>query len=128
MGTDDWEVFDGRRAFYKRVPQVTLQAKGAFGLSRAAYEAIGSPAEVLLLWNPRRREVGIRPAPPDDPRAYPARKQSGSESIAVAAKALLNHLGIQPGKMRVFTPRIEDNTLIIQLDDPTGASDAHEHE
>ena len=61
--TIDWTVFEGRQ--YGRLascePRVTLDRRGVIYLNRVAYEALGTPGAVEMLFNHNGRILGLKP-------------------------------------------------------------------
>ncbi|MFC3297821.1 hypothetical protein ACFOD2_16695 [Clavibacter michiganensis subsp. insidiosus] len=54
---------------------MTIQKRGLMSINRAAYEAIGKPEGVELLWDPERKLIGFRPAPLTKSERLPRRTQ-----------------------------------------------------
>jgi hypothetical protein len=112
----EFEVFKdrGTRRRTER-PIVTLQTKGVIALNPAAYEALGSPEAVELLYAPRARTIGIRAADPSLPHAYKPRQQKRAQVRSVAAQAFLKHYGIEVAVTRRYPARMIDDVLAIDL-------------
>jgi hypothetical protein len=49
-----------------QVAFVSVRAGGTIGLNRAAYQMLGRPEAVLLLFDPKRRRIGLKPTTRDD--------------------------------------------------------------
>ncbi len=112
----DFEVFRGRAAkTRKNLPTVSLQKKGVISLNPAAYEAIGSPKAVELLYAPKARVIGIRAADPDLTHSYPARVPKGGQTRLIAAVAFFNHYGIAVEKIRRYPATMVGDVLAIDL-------------
>ena len=114
-----FEEFDRSAAPAPSTPFVTIQRKGLLSLNRGAYEALGRPAAVTLLYHREQRIVGLRPAEPTNPRAYPLRRQGGkaggSQSYLVAATAFTLHHGIDTSVARRYGVEIRGTVLLIDL-------------
>lgn len=74
---------------------MTLQKRGAISLNAAAFEALGSPKTVELLYEREKHEIGIRATTLDAEHAYVVRGvgKSGATHV-VSGKAFLNYYEI----------------------------------
>jgi hypothetical protein len=114
----DFEVFDQKRRQTAKTPLITLQARGAFSFNEAAYEAMGRPQRIELLFAPEERIVGFRPTNGDVPHAYPIHKQPNGRTFqSGGGKAFCNHYGIPTGQSRRFEGRMYDGILGIDLNE-----------
>ncbi len=66
-----FEEFDRKGVPVGTAPMVTIQKRGSFSLNRAAYDALGKPEQLVLLFNPERQVIALRPVGKENPRAYP---------------------------------------------------------
>ncbi len=96
----NFETFTRRAAPVASTPLVTIQKRGTFSLNRAAYELLGSPEAVELLYDRDERVMGIRAVDPDTRHAYPMRKQPSSYSYLFAGQAFAKYYGIPIGETR----------------------------
>lgn len=110
-----WEVFDKRAGVATKSPMVTIQAKGLLSLNRAAYEAVGQPGFVELLYDAQERLVGLRPAEPSSPRAYPVRSQSNGATYLVAGTAFTRHYGLDTAIARRYGASMMGPVLVVDL-------------
>lgn len=113
-----FEVFQKSSAPVSKVPTVTVQKRGMLSLNRAAHALIGAPEFVELLWDDDRKVIGLRPAAPDNPNAYPARPQSaatGKGPIMVAGTVFTRHYEIPTVESRRWVVSEEDGILCIDL-------------
>ena len=114
-----FEEFDRSAAPAPTTPFVTIQRKGLLSLNRGAYEAIGRPEAVTLLYHREQRVVGLRPAEPGNPRAYPVRRQGGKEGGAqshlVAGTAFTRHHDIDTSVARRYGVELRGGVLLIDL-------------
>ena len=67
---------------------------GTISLNAAAYEALGSPDAVELLFARKDRITGIRAADPNPPHTYPTRIQKGGTARVVSASSFFSHYSI----------------------------------
>lgn len=114
-----FEVFDRRAAPLVSAPFVTLQKKGPLSLNQAAYEAIGKPAAVELLYDRSNRLIGLRPTEPTNPRAYPVRAQA-ARNYLIAGQAFTKYYDIDTSVARRYEVEVRDGMLVIDL--KTGGS------
>jgi hypothetical protein len=112
----EWEEFDRRSAPKVSTPIITLQKRGNFGINRAAFEAMGRPEAVKLLYDRKQQVIGIRPA--DDPEArnaYQVRKQPNSDSFLFSGIAFAHRYGIPLGETRRFRSQMRGDVMIVDL-------------
>lgn len=115
-----FEVFDKRAAPPTDQPWVTIQKGGTLSLNRTAYEALGSPAAVQLLFDREEQLIGFRATDPEGPIAYPvrttsAKNRSQNSTWLVSGMAFCKNYGIDASKARRFQPRMENDLLIVDL-------------
>src|SRR5438046_2819344 len=91
---DEFTLFTQRFMHGLRIPVVTVQLRGDFGLNKEAYDAMEQPAAVELLFADKSRRIAFRPTHVDSPHSYPVRKQGRVDSYAVSGKAFLRYHGI----------------------------------
>lgn len=116
-----FQEFDRRAAPVNATPLVTLQKRGLMSLNRTAFELIGQPTAVTLLYHPERRLIGLRSTDPNNPRAYPMRRQGGRESsggsFLVAGTAFTVHHQIPTDVARRYVAKLVGDVLMIDLND-----------
>ena len=116
---DGFEVFDRSSPPGPAIPFVTVQRRGLISLNRGAYEALGAPKAVELLYNRERRVIAIRPADPTSPRAYTLRQQGGeggSKTYLIAGTAFTQHYQIDTSQARRYGVEHHGETLLVDLD------------
>lgn len=111
----NFEVFDRKSKPVATQPLVTLQASGTFSMSRAAYEALGSPEAVDLLYDREERIVGFRPAEKEDAHSYPIKPQQNSLNYQTAGRAFCTYYNIETGSARRFAAKMFGDVLAIDL-------------
>lgn len=100
-------------------PAITIQKRGALSLNPAAFEALGSPSHVELLYDRDERLVGIRRAEEATPHAYAVRGVGKNAATrVVSGKAFLSYYGIPRGVARRWTAEERDDMLVIDLKQP----------
>lgn len=114
---EGFEKFTGRAVpASRKIPRVALQTRGNMSLNKAAFEALGSPEAVFLLFNKATRALALQPATIDQPYSYPVRKQPGSESYMVGARAFCQHYELDVSGTRAFAPKLQDGILVFEFD------------
>ena len=121
MDRDDFEVYDGTSAPVTDSPAVTINRRGNFILNRAAFEALGKPFLVELLYGRASHIIGFRAADLDIDIAtghgYPLRKQKESSAYDVAGTAFLKRYGIRiPDTATKFPAKLEGGILRVNPD------------
>ena len=111
----DFETFTRRATPVVFQPIVTFQRRGVLALNRAAYEALGEPVAVELLYDRGRQLVGVRPVDPKAAHAYRVRKQPDSATYLVAAKSFMQFYGIPNDQARRYEAALLDGVLIADL-------------
>jgi hypothetical protein len=111
-----FEVFESIHARSPKAPRVGLSRRGYFSLNKAAYQLLGQPSRVLLLYDRERAIVGLKPADEDTPHSYKVVQQGKSQSHVIAAKAFCDHYEIAYGDEALhFRPRKEGDLLIFEV-------------
>jgi hypothetical protein len=115
-----FEKFTRRLIPLGKEPTVTMQSRGSLTLNLSAFQLIGSPLAVHLLYDRDERIIGIRAADPKDEDAYPPRtlprRGEGGPRI-VTAQAFASHYGIDTTPRR-YRATLEDDILCIDLKQP----------
>lgn len=116
---NDFELFDRSSAPGPAIPFVTIQRRGLLSLNRGAYDALGAPVAVELLFNRERRVIAIRPADPASPRAYTLRQQGGaggSKTYLLGGAAFATHYGIDTSVARRYGVERRGEMLLVDLE------------
>ncbi len=114
----NFEPFQGRRIPVRTTrPEVTHQGKrGTFTLNGPAFEALGKPSAVELLYDRDERIIGMRRVDPKMPNAYPVRKQTAGETYLVAGQAFSKFYGLNlDGASRRYPAQMYDDILGLDL-------------
>lgn len=100
-------------------PAVTIQKRGALSLNTAAYEALGSPKHVALLYDRDEQLMGMRKVNATTPHAYVVRGVGNNQAThVVSGKAFLSYYEIPRDVARRWTAKVEDDVLVIDLKQP----------
>lgn len=116
-----FKVFEKGSAPVATVPSVTIQKRGLISLNRAAFNLIGAPGAVELLWDEERRVIGLRPAPIEKPNAYPARPQSSKTDrgpVMIAGSLFTRFIHLDTSDAHRWVPTVENEVLCIDLNTP----------
>jgi hypothetical protein len=117
----DFERFDQRHITISGSPFVTIQRGGrVMTINRAAYEMLGGPEAVELLWNKQNRVIGVRKVSPKVPYAFPLRAQGrkGREpsNYLVATQAFTKYYGIDTSVAMRYPVEMQEDVLTVPLD------------
>ena len=115
---EKFEVYDRKLKRSDPHPLVTLQASGAFSMNERAFELLGHPDQIELLFNAEGEQVGFHAASEDSPYGYPIREQPNSKNFQTAGRGFCRHHGIQTGQARRFAAELHDDVLVIGLERP----------
>jgi len=96
-------------------PLITIQRRGTLSLNQAAYQLLGEPNFVELLYDEDEQIIGLRATNDKDPDAYPVHKQKESLTYLIAGMAFLNYLGIPFNEARRYVPKMIDDVVAIDL-------------
>jgi hypothetical protein len=116
---DEFEVFDKYHSRSVKEIFVTIQRRGNFSLNRAAFQALGSPKSVELLFNRAKRLIGFRPTDATNGRTIPVRKQGNSDSYMVAGLTFTKEYDIDTSVARRYIAKMQDDMLLVDLKSPS---------
>lgn len=112
-----FETFQRPTAPASGEPFVTIQARGNLGLNVAAYEALGEPQSVALLFNKAQNSFGLRAVDPHAPEAYPVSRQGTANSWTVSGRAFLKEYGVPVGEARRYRAKSVGDILAVDLNE-----------
>jgi hypothetical protein len=123
----DFERFDKRHIAISGSPFVTIQRGGrVMTINRVAYEMLGSPEAVELLYSKQNRVIGVRQVSPKEPYAFPLRGQGrrGHEpsNYLVAVQAFTKHYDIDTSVAMRYPVEMQEELLAILRDRGTVAT------
>lgn len=119
----NWSRFSQKRN--SRAPtaiQVSLQSRGAIYLNKAGFEALGEPKAVELLYDEETPAIGLQPADPDLPFAYPVRQSSNAKAYQIAFITFARYYNIDISETRRYQAKMEENILVIDLSQRSATS------
>jgi hypothetical protein len=114
---NEWVLFDRRAQPKTRKPRVTLQAAGTFSMNEAAYDALGRPEHVEMLYNEKKKLVGFRATGEESAHSYPIKPQVNARTFQTGGRAFCSAFGIDTGTARRFAAKLQDDVLVIDLKD-----------
>lgn len=93
---------------------VTVNAQGEFLLGVAAFDRLGRPDAVVILFDKANRVIGMKPAHPRISNAYPLRTSVNGRHRLVRANRFCRQHQIKFDRRLAFeSPKIEDGVLIL---------------
>ncbi len=103
-------------------PFVTVHKRGNISFNRSAFELLGEPEALELLFSKPDRVIGLKAAPPGGPYSFAVKGAPGRtpgskpSSYRVNCISFVNHYGIDHGVSRRYEaePR-EDGILVVDL-------------
>jgi hypothetical protein len=113
----NFEVFTKKLVPLGKKPAVTIQRKGVMSFNQAAYDLIGAPKAVELLYDRTERIIGVRAVDPDTPHAYEPRGAVNKDNgpYLVSGTAFVNHYGIDTTTSRRYPVSLQGDVLCIDL-------------
>jgi hypothetical protein len=89
-----WEIFT-RKTPRRGTPSITFNKLGRIALNKTATVKFENDAVeyVLLLWDPSKRQVGIRPITKKDARSYRLAYGKKGNGAGFSAKTFMDHIG-----------------------------------
>ncbi len=96
----------------KKVAFVSVRIGGVVGLNKAAREMLGNPGAVRVMFDPKRKRLGLIPARADDERSHRFSYSQGQ----VSCKKLFEHYGISITESRRYHDlQTIDGILVVDL-------------
>jgi hypothetical protein len=112
-----WEVFRAKgRTALGHLPIVAVHKAGRFSMNQAAYDALGQPTHVELLFDEAASRMGLRAATSEDPHAYTLKQPAGTSRYYITATSFARHYGISPSKTYERDATPEGGVLAIDVD------------
>ena len=96
---------------------VSLSPKGWFKIGRAAFERLGSPAAVKILYDPDNSRIGLQPTSAGLKNAYRVGTRGNHGGRVVHANRLITEFGLDlPATVRFYDADIDrDGILLLDL-------------
>ncbi len=104
-------------AYHERV-RVSINSKCVIYFNNITHKALGRPEAVLLMYDRRKKVIGIMGCNPNRREAYPLKLKGDSSSNGkyVTARAFCKDFGIKPSETLVFMDAHVNKDAILVLD------------
>jgi hypothetical protein len=113
----NFEIYERRTATRFRGPAVTLTQRGVISFSAEAYDLLGQPEAVTLLYDKGDRIIGFKPAAKNARNAYTIRL-TGHSTRALSAKRFCDYIDVQLDGARRWPLTMEDGIGCADLKQP----------
>lgn len=115
-----FETFTKRRTRIDTTPAMTLQMGGGMGFNQAAYEALGSPKAVELLYSVDEKIIGIRAIDIGQIHAFPVRAPSKKRDsgFLISGRAFTKYYEIDTSVARRWKAYMDHDVLCVDLTSP----------
>jgi hypothetical protein len=112
-----WEKFNGRPfgKLARDEVRVTLAPRSVIYLNGRAFEALGRPGSVELMFDGNRRIIGVTPTDRRHSNAFPVVNHTGNY-YRISAAAFCQHFRIKPRATMLFQHIDIDNEGVMHLD------------
>jgi hypothetical protein len=103
--TDSWQIVRQRPESKRTQPRlyVSLNRRGEIAMNAKAFAAIGQPATVTLLYDPKTNSIGVKYPVAIDNHFFRVRRTGrGRKTLIVNAERMLKQFAIKVGATRVF--------------------------
>lgn len=115
-----WTKFPGRPhgRYRSEGLRVTMSPKGELYINEKAWDALGRPAFVELMFDRGRRMIGLAAADPRfNPEAFPVIHKSGTKGKIIRASAFCTHFLIKMARTGLFNEvDVENGVMTLALD------------
>ena len=113
----DFEIFEAGPVLQTTdQPHVTISKLGHIFLNRHALALIGDPIAVTMMYDRRRKIIGLMPSDRRRPHSFPLRRKDGEASRGRMLHAMnfCRHYGIRPTETLAFlTPQVNNNGILV---------------
>ena len=113
-----WEVFTGKANAYADEGDVRVTlGRNTFYLNGKAFEALGSPGAVEMMFEGNERIIGLRPIDPGQRNAFRIRKHGRTGNYKrIPASAFCRHIRLDTRQTVLFDQPEIDNDGVMLLD------------
>lgn len=116
----EFQDFDGVGT-RRKDPAISVQVRGSISLNAAAFDEMGRPELVKLMYNPKRGQIGFRTVPKGTPGAARTRPNGNGMGALIAAKSFFDAYRVDYTESRsVEVLALEKGLAVIQLPDGSG--------
>jgi hypothetical protein len=114
-----FEVFQRQRAPRSPTPYVTVHRRGTVSLNAAAWQALGDPKALELLYDSETNRMALRATTDDQSHAYLPRSSGRDGRVrVVSGTAFFQYYGLLFDRMRRYAGKLEDDMLVVDLGSP----------
>ncbi len=116
----NFESFNRHMLALKDEPHLTIHKRGTISINRTAFESIGSPDAVELLYDRDKCIVGLRPIDQRADNAYHVRSPVASPSgpWVISAMAFTKFYDIDTSVSRRWPCYMDGNVLCVNVSSP----------
>ena len=112
-----WKEFAGTAPHSRSGVYVSIKESGVILLNRRAFEVLGQPKMVSLLFDEENNAMGLRPCNPLMPNAFPLLPRGRAGARAISALAFCKENQIEPtGTIRFLNVEMEKDMMILDFD------------
>ncbi len=91
-----------------------MNPKGDIRISRFTHEAMEGPERYILLFDTLNNTIGLKPARPSTPNAFPAGRRGMHGGRVIRARRLCSEFGITlPQNVRFENPKIDEEGILL---------------
>ena len=112
-----WTRFGGKPNAYIRSEgmRVTVGPRGDIYVNEKAWEALGRPPAVILLFDAIRRVIGLEPAESWEPNSFPLREKKRCKGRIIHASPFFVHFMIKTSRTVLFNKIDLDEKCVMSL-------------
>ncbi|HYJ89676.1 MAG TPA: hypothetical protein VEV84_00075 [Pyrinomonadaceae bacterium] len=112
----NWVEFDeGPKLTDRNRLYVSINKDAEILINRHTYEQMNEPAAVVLLFDSSTYTIGLRPAIPLAPNAFPVRQKGKHGNRLISVRGFVDrHELKRANTVRFLTPAIEDGVLVLE--------------
>ncbi len=112
-----WTKFPGRPhgRFRRDGVRVTMSPKGSLYMNSKAWGLLGQPRAVEMVFDKPRAVIGLIPADPELPEAFPVKDKQGTKGKQIHASAFCTHFLIKMMRTGLFNEIEVDADGIMSL-------------
>jgi hypothetical protein len=114
-GLEGFEVWDRnvQAPVHKEVKTafVAVRVGGTVGVNRTCYVMWGEPEACVVMFDPERRRLALKPVSRDDPQSYAL-----NDHAAITCRKLFEYYGVEIVETRrYYDPKVIDGVLVVDL-------------
>jgi hypothetical protein len=111
-----WTKFNGKpNHSYRGKMRVTINYKSSLMLNLAAFEALGRPAAVELMFDQTYGMIGVKPVRPDAHNAFPVKTVLKGTYRRINAASFCRHFDLRIEKTIIFLEPMIEPAGVLEL-------------